>query len=451
MLRRDAIAARGAAIELIVARLRERLGGRVDIASLAAFRILFGLLMCGAALRFILKGWIEPLLLAPAFHFTYPGFGFVRPWPGAGMYLHFGALALLGLGIALGFRYRACCIGFFLAFAYVELIDQALYLNHYYLVSLLAALLALLPAGRAFSVDVRGRPGLECRTIPCWVLLVLRIQVGLVYFFAGIAKLNHDWLFEAQPLRIWLTAHGDWPLIGRLLAAPSAAFVASWCGAVFDLTIVAFLSWRRTRRAAFITLVGFHFATGLLFPIGIFPWLMTLAATLFFAPDWPRRLMNGRVETPSSPSPRPWCPPRWLAPLLTAHCVVQLLIPLTQHLRGGDSAWTMRGFNFAWNVMVAEKTGYVSFKTRDRASGEELSVEPRSFLAPFQEFYMAQDPELIAQAARFVAAQYAAHGRQVAVFADARAALNGHPARPLVDPRLDLTKPLPSGWILARE
>ena len=42
---------------------------------------------------------------------------------------------------------------FFLGFAYVQLVDVATYLNHYYLALLLAGLLAISPAGRAFSID----------------------------------------------------------------------------------------------------------------------------------------------------------------------------------------------------------------------------------------------------------------------------------------------------------
>src|SRR5882724_7420421 len=113
----------------------------VDIASLAAFRILFGLLMAGAMVRFMAKGWVRQFYLEPAFHFTYPGFEWVRPWPDALMYAHFILLALLALGVALGVFYRVCITLFFLGFTYIELIDQTAYLNHYYLISLISGLL----------------------------------------------------------------------------------------------------------------------------------------------------------------------------------------------------------------------------------------------------------------------------------------------------------------------
>ena len=40
----------------------------------------------------------------------------------------------------------------------------------------------------------------------------------MVYVFAGLAKLNADWLLDAQPLRIWLAARSDLPIVGPLLA-----------------------------------------------------------------------------------------------------------------------------------------------------------------------------------------------------------------------------------------
>src|SRR4026209_1618252 len=110
----------------------------VDLASLAAFRIMFGLLMAAGIIRFRAKGWVSELYTKPLFHFSYPGFEWVRALPEGFMQAHFVFLALLALGIAAGLFYRVCIALFFVGFTYVELIDQTLYLNHYYLVSLLS-------------------------------------------------------------------------------------------------------------------------------------------------------------------------------------------------------------------------------------------------------------------------------------------------------------------------
>ena len=440
-----------------VRHLRDRFAAPVDVASLAAFRILFGLLMAAAVARSLAKGWVQAFFVEPAVHFTYPGLSFVRPWPGPWMHAHYAGLFVLSLGIAAGCCYRLCALGFFLGFTYVELIDQSLYLNHYYLVSLLAALLCVLPAGRAFSVDAWRRPERAVATVPAWVLGVLRFQVALVYVFAGVAKLNHDWLVEGQPLRIWLAACGAWPVVGPWLATREVAVGASWFGAAFDLGIVWLLRARRTRALAVVLVGAFHAATGLLFPIGMFPWLMCAAATLLLPPEWPRRALEWIASRLASVSPSScrqgaaWRPASWLAGVLLAHSLLQVAWPLRQHLTRADSAWTLDGFNFAWNVMVAEKAGSVSFRAVDRRSRESVRVAPEVLLADFQVRAMAQDPALVRDGALLIAERFRRRGREVAVYADAVATLNGRPAQRLVDPTVDLTRPLPNRWIVPLE
>ena len=55
----------------------------VNSAPLIIFRIIFGALMLFGALRFIWKGWVSELYIDPQFHFTYLGFEWVKPLPGA--------------------------------------------------------------------------------------------------------------------------------------------------------------------------------------------------------------------------------------------------------------------------------------------------------------------------------------------------------------------------------
>ena len=138
--------------------MTERAQRHVDIASLAAFRIIFGTVMFAGILRFLATGWIEKLYGEPSWFFTYPGFGWVRPWPVWAMYLHYGVLAVLALAIALGAWHRLACVLFTIGFAYTQLIDVTNYLNHHYLVVLLGVQLALLPANAEWSLDARRDP-----------------------------------------------------------------------------------------------------------------------------------------------------------------------------------------------------------------------------------------------------------------------------------------------------
>ena len=278
----------------LVDRLAAAAGRAVPADSAVAFRVLFGLVATYGALRFLARGWVDALYLAPANHLTYAGFEWVRPLPAPWMHAHLMLLAMLGLCIAAGYRYRLATVAFAVGFAYVELIDAALYLNHYWYVTLAAAALAVMPLHRHCSLDARAGRVAASATVPAVVLWVLRGQIAVVYLFAGIAKLNGDWLFEALPLRLWLADNADLALIGPLLAMPPVAYAASWAGALFDCTIVAWLCWRRSRPLAYVAVIGFHVLTGMLFQIGIFPVVMIGATLVFFPPDWPSRLLRRR-------------------------------------------------------------------------------------------------------------------------------------------------------------
>lgn len=442
----------------------------VDIAGLAAFRVLFGLLMAAGMVRFLARGWVHELYVLPAYHFTYPGFGWVRPWPDVWMQAHFVVLALLAAGVALGCCYRACITLFCLGFTYVELIDQTAYLNHYYLVSLVSGLLIFMPAHRAWSVDAWRRPRLRTCVVPAWTLHLLRFQFGVVYLFAGLAKWNGDWLLQAQPLRIWLPARSDLPWVGPWLEQAWVAYAASWIGALFDSTVVFFLLSRRTRPAAFAALVAFHVATWLLFNIGMFPWIMIAGATVFFPPGWPRLWLSRVGALFARRWPRATWPRRlsgvapgdgcrrdlpvspagvWLRLAIGLYVAVQLALPLRAWGRARAAAWTCAGFNCAWQVMIAEKTGYAEFFARDAAGGERRRLRPRDYLTARQEVMMDQDPYLIRALARRFARDLGASAKApVIIQVNAYATLNGRPSRPLIDPTADLAGQTVSGWIL---
>ncbi|HZR18357.1 MAG TPA: HTTM domain-containing protein [Verrucomicrobiae bacterium] len=446
--------------------LERFISGPVDIASLAAFRFLFGLLMAAAMVRFLAKGWIRLLYIEPRFFFSYPGLEWLRPWPGFLMHVHFIVLAILALGIAFGIFYRVCIALFFLGFTYVELLDQTAYLNHYYLISLLSGLLIFLPAHRAWSIDVWRKPQLRLEAVPAWCLNLLRFQVAVVYVFAGLAKFNADWLLRAEPLRIWLPARSDLPLVGPWLGQAWVAYGASWFGALFDTSIVFCLLWRRTRWPAYALLVLFHVATWVLFNIGMFPWIMIVAALLLFPADWPRRWLawlRGRgADSQTALSPQRggardeisfglWSdrPCSFLLVLLAAYAAVQVALPLRPWLVSQPSAWTCAGFNCAWRVMIAEKTGYAEFYAFDPSTSRRWRLSVKNFLTPRQETLMAQDPYLVRAMGRRLAADLKARGLvQAQVTVDAFAALNGRPSQPLIDPNVNLAGPVPDGWIV---
>ena len=161
-------------------RWAEYLCAPVDAASLGVVRIVLGALIAWDAVRYYQVGWIDEYYVLPKWHFTYLYFSWVRPWPGDGMYVHFAALVVLGILVALGLYYRVAIVLLFLAYTYVFLLDESVYMNHYYLISLLCFLMIWMQPQRAFSVDRWRRPDMPA-TVPRWNVLLLRVQLFIVY------------------------------------------------------------------------------------------------------------------------------------------------------------------------------------------------------------------------------------------------------------------------------
>lgn len=440
----------------------------VSVVPLVIFRIAFGLLMFASTVRFVANGWVREFYIDPAFHFTYGGFGWVQPLPTPWIYGVFALVGIAALCIAAGLWYRASMGAFFLLFTYVELLDKTYYLNHYYFISVLSMLLLFLPLHRAFSVDARQGQGErqgQQTTTPQWTVAALWLQVGLVYFFAGVAKLKPDWLLHAMPLRIWLSANTDFPLLGPLFDSVVVAYLMSWAGAAFDLTVPFLLLWRPTRPFAYGAVVVFHLMTWRLFQIGMFPWIMMASALVFFsAEDWQRvgsalrRFRGGGVARQSgtdAPIAQDYANKlsgsRAVAWILIPFFLVQLLLPLRHWLYPGNVLWTEEGYRFAWNVMLAEKTGDVVFHLRIPATAQtperNWDAYPGEYLTPQQEKQMSFQPDMILEFAHFLADEFETQtGYPVQVRAEAYVSLNGRASRLLIDPTLDLAQQRYKWW-----
>lgn len=420
-------------------------------------RIAFGLIVVWEVWRYVERGRIARYYLAPDVQFTYLFFPWVRAWPGDGMVVHFALLALAGVLVALGAWYRAAAWSTFFLLTYVFLLEQSRYLNHVYLMCLLAFLLAVVPAHRTWSLDAwrRGRS----RPVPVWALAVLRFQMGVVYAFAAIAKLNADWL-SGSPMDRWLPARGDHPLIGPLTRLPDAHLLFSYGGLLVDLLAVPALLWRRSRGVAFVVLVAFHLANDQMFSIGVFPWLAIAATTAFFEPAWPRRVLAWlRLVRSRSTRPRPAAADRAGRALLrrpgaaerlglvvlAVFALTQLALPLRHHLYASDVAWSEEGHRFAWRMMLRSKQGDVRFSVVD-PGGQVWMVDARDLIEPFQVGQATTRPDMILQLAHHLVDRYAAAGHpDVAVHAIAYVRLNGRAAQLLIDPFVDLARE-PRSW-----
>lgn len=416
---------------------------QVPATALAAVRIVFGLLMLASCLRFIALGWIEQQYILPKIHFPYTGFEWVASLGSPGMYIIFGLMTVATVGMILGAWYRLSAIVFFLTFTYVELIDKTYYLNHYYFVSLVAFLLCLVPAHGAWSIDARRSAAQARTTVPRWTFDIFLFQLTVVYVYAGIAKINEAWLLDAMPLRIWMPAHDDLPVIGSLMSIPWMPWVFSWAGMLYDISVPWFLMHRRTRWIAYAAVVGFHMVTGMMFQIGVFPLVMIGMTLLFFIPA-------PVTVAPSTPTLRP------VHAVIGLFIVLQLLIPWRFLLYPGNLYWTEEGYRFSWRVMLVEKAGTATFSVTDRRTGRTGIVDNRMFLNEHQEKQMSFQPDMILQFAHVLHDHFQRMGMtDPIVTADVWVTMNGESSTQLVDPTVDLSREQlgfhRNAWVLSYE
>lgn len=434
---------------------------QVSIAPLVSFRIAFGLLMAASLLRFWWRGWVTTVYVLPPFHFTYWGFEWVRPLGAIGMHILFVAIILASLCIAFGLAYRIATITFFAGFTYIELIDVTTYLNHYYFISLVAFIMIWLPAGRSYSLDIWLRPYLERRTAPAWCINILRFQMAVVYVFAGLAKLNPDWLLDAQPMRTWLPAKTHLPIVGKFMYEIWVAYLFSWVGAAYDLLIVGFLLYRRTQLPAYCCVVLFHVATAIFFPgIGMFPYVMIACSPIFFTSAVHLRVLSilpfYRVGSSPDTLPGYVYSLRYRGIIHTAiglYMLLQLVIPLRYLAYPGHLFWHEEGYRFSWRVMLMEKSGAAYFAVKDPVTHQSAEVSNGEFLTPLQEKMMSTQPDLILKFAHFLAQAYKVKGyKNPRVYGEVYVSLNGQRSRLFIDSTIDLAaEPLSWGhyhWVL---
>jgi len=237
-------------------------------------------------------------------------------------------------------------------------------------------------------------------------------------------------------------------------------FAFSWAGAAYDLFIVFFLLWRPTRPLAFVAVVVFHVLTRVLFPIGMFPYIMIVSALVFFDAGFHNRLLNLLRSTWS------WVKPtssinlsdhhidqsnkrartqdakkvNWSKAVVYAVLALHLVVPWRYLVYPGELFWTEEGYRFSWRVMLMEKAGYLNYKIVDPTSGKRTVVNPADYLTTFQNKQLATQPDFILEFAHHLASLHQEKdGPLPAVYAESYVALNGRGSKVYVNPDINLS------------
>jgi vitamin K-dependent gamma-carboxylase len=408
---------------------------QTDNAPLIVFRIFFGFLLACETLGAILTGWVKANFIDPEFTFSHIGMEWLQPLPGYGMYLYFGIMALLGIMVMLGYKYRFSIASFTVLWAGVYFMQKTSYNNHYYLLLLISLMMCFLPAHRYRSIDVAQNPSLAAYSMPAWCRWVMVVQISLVYFFATLAKFYPAWLSGDFTLSLLSESIANPTMHSILATRPFALFIA-YAGIVFDLIVVPLLLWRKTRFVALVASLAFHIFNSITLKIGIFPFFALTFVVFMYPPEHIRSVFmkkKPRVLSPVTDQGK-----AALLYFFIPFLLIQFALPLRHHFIKGDVLWTEEGHRLSWRMMLRSRSGSTVFTIKDKATGNTLVYDVYQKLTPKQHKIMEANPDMIWQMAQRIKQHFAKQGKEVAVYASSRASVNNGPMLNLIDPQTDL-------------
>jgi hypothetical protein len=410
---------------------------KIDNAQLVVFRIFYGLLVAAECYGAIATGWVRRTMVEPKFTFSFIWFEWLQPLPGNGMYIYFAVMGTLGLLIALGYKYRFSALAFAIMWTSVYLMQKTSYNNHYYLLMLLAYIMAIFPANKDASLDAKLNPGLRSQTMYNWIRWTIILQLFIVYTFASVAKLYGDWL-DFSIVELLMESKKHYYLIGDLLQEKWVHQIVGIFGIVFDLLIVPALLWKPTRKIAFVFSIFFHLFNSIVFQIGIFPYLSLAFTVFFFEPQTIRNLFlktkkfipDTKLVVPKSKN--------IILSVLGIYFLIQLLLPLRHHLFPDDVLWTEEGHRLSWRMMLRSRAGRITYKVVNTQSKDTTIINLNEYLTNKQERRVECYPDFIWQFAQHLKKDYAQKGEDIQVFVDNKVKVNQGPYKTFIDPKVDL-------------
>ena len=410
----------------------------IDNSPLIVFRILFGFLIACESFGAILTGWVKRVLTDPQFTFSFIGFEWLQPLPGFGMYFYFVLMGFFGLAIMLGYRYRIAITSYTILWAGVYFMQKSSYNNHYYLLLLISCLLIFLPANRYASLDVKQNRVSEEKTMPYWISLLFIIQVGIVYVFASLAKFYPDWL-DGTFTKNLLSGTTSRPFFLELFSQKWFYLFIAYAGILFDLLIVPFLLFKKTRTLALIASVIFHIFNSITLQIGIFPFFALTFALFFYEPETIRRLfLRKKPKLEDENLSQNLYGKRIVYFLMIPYLIIQIALPLRHHFIEGDVLWTEEGHRLSWRMMLRERNGYITIQIKDLKTGSVSIYNYRKNLTNKQAQNLATKPDFIWQYCQRIKEEY--KGKPIAIYIDCKNSINKKEYKSLIDPNYDMAK-----------
>lgn len=292
-----------------------------------------------------------------------------------------------------------------------------------------------LPANQEKSLDAKFGYIQKNNSIPQWVTLLFIALIGIVYTYAAIAKLYPDWL-NGTFTKILLQRITIRPYLLELFSQKWFYISFAYVGILFDLFIVPFLLYKKTRNLAFIASVFFHLFNSYALRIGVFPYLALSFTVFFYEPEKIRKLFfREKSEIDNKPN---YYGKKLVYCVLFPFLLTQLLLPLRHHVIKGDVLWTEEGHRLSWRVMLRERIGNIGIKIVDNTTKEEITYDYHKNLTYIQAKQLAIRPDFIWQYCQRIKKEH--QGKDISIYIDCKNSINGKPYQTLINPNFDMAR-----------
>ncbi len=418
-----------------MSRLTDQLLRPIDNAPLIIFRIFLGFLLAAETFGAIMTGWVRRILIEPQFTFSHIGLDWLQPLPGNGMYYYFATMGVLGICVMLGYKYRLTLGLYTILWAGVYFMQKSAYNNHYYLLLLVCLIMLVQPANRYASIDAKINPEIKSYQMPFWCSAIMILQIFIVYFYATVAKLYPDWLDGTFTKNLF--SYNQFAETLTFFKSRWFHLFLAYSGILFDLLIIPFLLWKRTRTLAFIAAIFFHLFNAIVLQIGIFPFFALSFVVFFYPPEKIGKLFFRKriIEEPQETTFRF---NKKILGILIIYFIIQILLPLRHWTIKGDVLWTEEGHRLSWRMMLRHRYGTLNYKVVDKSNNQEIYYNFRDKLTPKQKVFVSSNPDGIWQMAQYIKKDMARQGIDVAVYAKSYMTVNYNIQRVYIDENVDL-------------
>lgn len=412
---------------------------KIDNAPLILFRILFGVVFLAESVGSLLTRWVDHNFINTKTNFTFIGFEWLLLLQNETMYVVFGLMALVSIGVILGFKYRFSIIALTILWGIVYFGQKTSYNNHYYLMWLIALIMSFLPANAYFSLDAKTNPSIRKNYMPRWVSWVFILQISCVYFYATIAKFYPDWL-DGTVTKGMFTSMKNMPdFVMDIFRQDKFHYFIAYMGILFDGLIVPALLWRRTRWLAIIASLIFHIFNSITLKIGVFPYFALSFSIFFFPAEQVRNFIFRKKPKVSYAGETTQDGIAVLRYFFVPYMILQVLLPLRHWAIKGDVLWTEEGHRLSWRMMLRSRSGEARFRVVDKNSDEVLPFSNEALLTKKQRRRL-NAPDVIWQMSQKIKQHFKEQGKDVAVYvSSSNVGINRQPRKRLIDPNVDLS------------